>query len=181
MRSKFCTPAAVAAVLLALGAAAGAQTLPPATTFVRGFRGDPQGGFQGVWGTHLGEGQMFGVRQKKGVAGMEWKSAPLPTEIRGENVTFVLTGAMGSGPSGGSFTIFVNGHAAADCDAVLESTQFPARAKNCRLLYDVLFTCNGQESSGHFFLTVPKAWVKAGQAAALQVKATDVGGRRGLR
>ena len=109
-----------------VGAAAAAQTSPPATTFVRGFRGEPQGGFQGVWGTHLGEGQMFGVRQKKGVAEMEWKSAPLPTEIRGDSVTFVLTGAMGSGPGGGSFTIFVNGHAAADCDAVLESTQFPA-------------------------------------------------------
>ena len=76
--------------------------------------------------THCGDAQVFGVRQKKGVAEMEWKSAPLPAEIRGDSVTFVWTGAMGFGPGGGSFTIFVNGHAAADFDAVLESTQFPA-------------------------------------------------------
>ena len=175
MRSKFCTPAAVAAVLLALGAAAAARRCRRRPPSCAAFAVIRRAVFRAYGARTWARAQMFGVRQKKGVAEMEWKSAPLPTEIRGESVTFVLTGAMGSGPSGGSFTIFVNGHAAADCDAVLESTQFPARAKNCRLLYDVLFTCNGQESSGHFFLTVPKAWVKAGQAAALQVKATDVG------
>ena len=173
MTRRACTPVAVAIILLASAAALAAET-SPATTFVRGFRGDPQGGFQGAWGTHLGDSQMFGVRQKKGVAEMQWKSAPLPAEISSQSVTFVFTGAVGSGPSGGSFTIFVNGHAAADCDAVLESTQFPPRAKDCRLLYDVR-ACNGQQSSGHFFLTVPKAWVTAGEAAALQVKATEVG------
>ena len=70
--------------------------------------------------------RVFGVRQKKGVAEMEWKSAPLPAEIGGQSVTFVWTGAMGFGPGGGKFTIFVSGHAAADFDMVLESTQFPA-------------------------------------------------------
>ena len=175
MTSKLCTAAAVAAVLLALGEAVAAETASPATTLVRGFRGDPKGGFQGPCGTHCGDAQVFGVRQKKGVAEMEWKSATAPAEIGGDSVTFVWTGAMGFGPSGGSFTIFVNGHAAADFDAVLESTQFPPRAKNCRLLYNVLFTSNGQLSSGHFFLTVPKDWVVAGQPAVLQVKATDVG------
>ena len=172
MTSRVCTTAAVTIVLLAFGAAMAADTSPP-TTFVRGFRGDPQGGFRAP-GTHLGDVPMFGVRQKKDVAEMEWKSAALPAELSGESVTFVWTGATGSGPGGGRFTIYVNGHAAADCDAVLESTQFPPRAKGCRLLYDVL-ACNGQQSSGHFFLTVPKAWVTAGEAAVLQVKATDAG------
>ena len=37
----------------------------------------------------------------------------------------------------------------------------------------MLFTINTLDSSGHFFLTVPKAWVKAGQPAVLKVKATE--------
>ena len=107
---------------------------------------------------------MYGVREQKGMAEMEWKSAPLPAEIPTETVTFVWSGAMGSLAPGGGFAIFVNGHAAADCDVVLESAQFPCRDKACRLLYDVLYTKNGVDSAGHFFLTVPKAWVKAGRA-----------------
>ena len=82
---------------------------------------------------------------------------------------------MGALVDGRNFTIFVNGHAAADCDVVLESAQFPCRDKGCRLLYDVLYTLNRVDSAGHFFLTVPKAWVKAGQPAALKVKATERG------
>ena len=176
MTSKLCTPmTVVAAILLTLGMAVAAETSPPATTFVRGFRGDPQGGFRDSWYTHLGMTPMFIVRQKKGIAEMEWKSAALPAEIPGESVTFVWTGAMGNWAAGGKFTIFVNGHAAADCDMVLESTQFPCRAKGCRLLYDVLHTLLGLDSAGHFFLTVPKAWVKAGQPAVLKVKATERG------
>ena len=81
MTSKLCTPAAVAAVLLALGAAVAAETSPPATTFVRGFRGDPKVGFQVSWYTHLGLTPIFGVRQRKGCAEMEWKSALVPAEI----------------------------------------------------------------------------------------------------
>ncbi len=118
---------------------------------------------------------MFGVRQQKGMAEMEWKSAPLPAEIPTETVTFVWSGAMGSMSPGGAFTIFVHGHAAADCDVTLESAEFPCRDKGCRLLYDVLYTRNGVDSAGHFFLTVPKAWVKPGQPAALEVKAVERG------
>ena len=57
----------------------------------------------------------------------------------------------GAWSTGGKFTIFVNGHAAADCEVVLEWTQFPGRDKNCRLLYNVLFTWNAADSSGQFF------------------------------
>ncbi len=58
---------------------------------------------------------------------------------------------------------------------VLESTRFPCPDKDCRLLYDVLYTLNNVDSAGHFFLTVPKAWVKSGQPADLKVKATERG------
>ena len=133
------------------------------------------------WYTHLGMMPLFGVRQQKGIAEMEWKSAPLPADIPTETVTFVWTGAMGAMAPGGGFTISVNGHAAADCDVVPESTQFPCRDKGCRLLYHVLFTYNIVDSSGHFFLTVPKAWVKAGEPAVLQVKAAESGPRPGSR
>ena len=99
MTGKFFTPpaAAVTAVLLALSAAVAAETLSPATAFVRGFCGDPQGGYQDSWHTHLGIVPMFGVRQKKGCMEMEWKSAPLPAEIPGDSVTFVWSGAMAPG------------------------------------------------------------------------------------
>jgi hypothetical protein len=160
-------------VLLASAAALAAETSPP-TTFVRGFRGEPVGGFLGTWYTHLGAMPLYGVRQRKEVADMQWKSAPLPATIPTETVTFVWSGAMGAMTSGNGFTISVNGHAAADCNVLLESAQFPAR-KDCRLLYDVLYTLNMVDSSGHFYLTVPKAWVKAGEAAVLQVKAADSG------
>ena len=172
MTSKLCTAAAAAAVLLALSAGVAAKTPPPATTFVRGFRGEPQGGMQVSWYTHLGMTALYGVRQRKGITEMQWKSAPLPAEIPTETVTFVWTGAMGAMAPGGGFTILVNGHPAADCDVVLEPTQFPCRDRRCRLLYDVLYTLN-TDSSGHFYLTVPKAWVTAGQPAVLAVKATD--------
>ncbi len=172
MTSKLCTAAAAAAVLLALSAGVAAKTPPPATTFVRGFRGEPQGGMQVSWYTHLGMTALYGVRQRKGITEMQWKSAPLPAEIPTETVTFVWTGAMGAMAPGGGFTILVNGHPAAECDVVLEPTQFPCRDRRCRLLYDVLYTLN-TDSSGHFYLTVPKAWVTAGQPAVLAVKATD--------
>ena len=175
MTRRIFTPAAVAIVLLASVAAVAAETSPPATTFVRGFRGDPKGGIQLSWYTHLGMTPMYGVREQKGMAEMEWKSAPLPAAIPTATVTFVWSGAMGSLAPGGGFALFVNGHAAADCDVVLESAQFPCRDKACRLLYDVLYTKNGVDSAGHFFLTVPKAWVKPGEPAALQVKATERG------
>ena len=110
----------------------------PATTFVRGFRGDPHGGGQFSWYTHLGMTPLYAVRQQKGMSEMEWKSAPLPAEIPTETVTLVWSGAMGSMSPGGGFAIFVNGHLAADCDVAMESAQFPCRDKNCRLLYDVL-------------------------------------------
>ena len=171
MTSKLCLPAAVAALLLAFGAALAAET-STATTFVRGFRGDPKGGMQTSWYTHLGLTPIFGVRQRKDCAEMEWKSAALPAEIPTETITFVWSGAMGAWSSGGKFTISVNGHVAAECDVVQESTQFPCPDKGCRLLYNVLYTLNQVDSAGHFFLTVPKAWVTAGQPATLQVKAT---------
>ena len=130
MTRSICTPVAVAIVLLASLAAAAAETSPP-TTFVRGFRGDPKGGFVVPWYTHLGSMPLYGVRQRKEMDQMEWRSAPLPAQIPTETVTFVWTGAMGAMAPGGGFTISVNGHAAAECNVAPVSTQFPAR-KNCR-------------------------------------------------
>ncbi len=170
MIRRISAPVVVVILLLASRAAVAAETSP--ATCVRGFQGEPQGGMQVRWYTHLGMTTLYGVRQRKGITEMQWKSAPLPAEIPTETVTFVWTGAMGAMAPGGGFTILVNGHAAAECDVVLEPTQFPCRDQRCRLLYDVLYTLN-TDSSGHFYLTVPKAWVKAGQAAVLAVKATD--------
>ena len=55
---------------------------------------------------------------------------------------------------------------------VLDPVEFPSR-KNCRLLYNVVYTISALNSSGYFYLTVPKAWVKPGQAAVLHVRGAD--------
>ena len=152
-----------------MSAALAAETSPP-TTLVRGFRGEPKGGFLVslvhaprrmplYWRSPAEGGRGDGV-EKRPAAGRT---------LATETVTFVWSGAMGAMTAGGGFTISVNGHAAADCDVVLEPTQFPAR-KDCRLLYNVLYTLNMVDSSGHFYLTVPKAWVKPGEPAVLQVR-----------
>jgi hypothetical protein len=122
----------------------------------------------------LGSVPLFGVRQNGG--SIEWKTAALAAEIKDQSVTFAWSAAMGGDLSrGANFLISVNGHAVAEFDAVMESTEFPCQANGCRLVYQVLFTKGAVDSSGHFFLTVPAAWVQPGQAAAVRVDGKDVG------
>jgi hypothetical protein len=150
--------------------------------FVRGLAGQPRGGFRQNWYTHLGEVPLLGIRQQWEDREMEWKTAPLPSSLTGETVTFAWSGAMGlQTAGGGGFTLSVNGREVADFDVVLESTQFPCRSEKCRFLYRVLFTYPAigtprpLDSSGHFFLTVPRAWLKAGEPALLRVKGGEAG------
>ena len=99
-----------------------------------------------------------------------------PANLTGDTVTFAWTGAMGARPSRqGNFTISIGGKTIADFDAVMESTEFPCHAKGCRFLYHVLFTYNAVDSSGHFYLTVPKTWLTPGKPALLKVTGKDVG------
>jgi hypothetical protein len=146
------------------------------TTFVRGFAGDPVGGFRQSWHTHLGMVPLSGIRQQKDCREIQWHSAPIPANLAGDTVTFVWSGAMGMGPSSrGNFSVAVAGHAVAEFDVVTESTEFPCQAEGCRLLYQVLFTYNGLDSSGYFYLTVPRQWLKPGQPAVLRVTGKEAG------
>jgi hypothetical protein len=165
---------AAAAVVLALLAAGGAAEPPQTGPLVRGLVGAPTGGFREPWHTHAGFVPLAGVRQNKAVAEMEWQSDKMPAEIRADGVTLVWPGAMGLGAGAGTFSISLNGHPVADFDVVSAPTEFPCRSENCRFRYDAIFTYNrATDSSGHFYLTVPAAWVKAGQAATLKVKGSD--------
>ncbi len=172
-----------AAVLVSMATLGAAAKRPLADRVcLRGFSGDPRGGFRQSWHTHLGLVPLFGVRQQKDCGEIEWTSAPLPANLASPTVTLVWSGAMGLGPSSrGNFTISVNGRAVADFDVVTESTEFPCGAEGCRFLYQVLFTYNAQnpsrplDSSGHFYLTIPKAWLKPGEPAVLRVTGKDVG------
>ncbi len=173
--------AAVVMMLISVVAAARVQAAAGAD-FVRGLAGEPQGGFRQNWHTHLGEVPLFGIRQQRVDGDMKWKTAPLPTSLTGETVTFVWSGAMGmQTASGGGFTLSVNDRDVADFDVVLESTEFPCRSEKCRFLYRVLFTYPALgalpplDSSGHFFLTVPRAWLKAGEPALMRVKGGEAG------
>ena len=167
-----------------------AEESPAGTAVVRGFVGNPVGGFQrtwphsnGPWPTRRLPVTIFGVRQQKDVNQLEWKSAPLPATLTADTVTFVWSGAMGfDAPwNRGTFTIAVNGHDVAEFDVVRESTKFPCLAEGCRFLYQVLSTNSEFEprwpldSSGYFFLTVPRLWLKLGQPATLRVTGKDSG------
>ena len=164
--------AAVAVLILSCaGAAAESSQTGP---LVRGFVGNPRGGFRSPWHTHAGWVPLAGVRQTKAVAEMVWQSDKTPKEIHADRVTLAWSGAMGLGSGAGTFTISVNGHAVVNFDVVSESTEFPCRNRNCRFLYDAIFTYdNAIDSSGHFYLTVPAAWIKPGQCATLKVKGSD--------
>jgi hypothetical protein len=168
------------ACLIAPSGSAVTAAEPGGTMFVRGLANEPSGGFRQDWHTHLGMSPLSGVRQQKAVSQMEWKTVSLPKELETATVTFVWSGAMGMQPSSlGTFAISVNGHTVADLDVVLEPTEFPCRAEGCRFRYDVLFTfglgAQPLDSSGHFYLTVPAAWLMPGEPAVLRVQAQDAG------
>ena len=126
MMRRISAPVVVVILLLASRVALAAEN-PAACHLCPGLSGRAAGRFSGRMGHAPGRRADVRRSSEQAVAEMEWKMRPAcRRRSRGQSVTFVWTGATGSGPSGGSFTIFVNGHAAADCDAVLESTQFPA-------------------------------------------------------
>ena len=161
--------APVVVILLLVSRAAVAAETSPATC-VRGFQGEPQGGMQVRWYTHLGMTTLYGVRQRKGITEMQWKSARCRRKSRPRPS---LSSGRGRWAHGSRRRLYDprqrpcgrGVRRGAGADAV------PCRDQRCRLLYDVLYTLN-TDSSGHFYLTVPKA-AKAGQAAVLAVKATD--------
>ena len=145
--------------------------------FVRGYRGTATGGFKTQTPTHLGNVAVQGARQVAPDLSVQWQSAPLPASLGAGKVIFVWTGAMGGGGlGGGNFTLFVNGRAAADFDVTARPTRFPVREAGCELLYHPKWAhSNGAEASGHFYLTVPADWVRAGEPAKFEVRGRDIG------
>lgn len=141
---------------------------------LRGFEGEPSGGFRESWHTHLGKVPLFGARQDGGF--VEWRTAPVPEPLDVRSVTFVWSGAMGAGPArGANFALSVGGRSVADFDVSLHSVEFPCLAGGCRLLYHSRFTHGMSDSSGHFYLTVPAAWIEPGEQAILRVEGRDIG------
>jgi hypothetical protein len=183
-------------ILAFAGALRAADSSTP--TFVRGFSGEAKGGFREKGTCHHGEVPFAEVRKQKGLCEMQWKTAAVPAGLPAATVTFVWTGGLGGAPlqgdlgdqrpevvlasmgpcHQGDFTISVNGHAAADFDVVMEPTEFPGRQPECRLVFNVVYTPDAggfspypQHASGYFYLSVPKAWVKPGEAASIEVRA----------
>lgn len=169
--------AALMALAILFGSVA-SFALPDASKnqFVRGYAGGATGGFKTQTPTHLGTVAVQGVRQLAPDLSVQWSSTPLPARLGAGGITFAWTGALGGGGlGGGNFTLYVNGRAAADFDVVKRPTRFLARQAGCSLLYNPKWTHPSQfESSGHFYLTVPAAWVQPGQPAWLEVRARDL-------
>ena len=153
------------------------------SVFVRGFVGEPNGGFRQLWHSYLGDVLFSGVRKNRGNGLIEWKTAIVPRDLAASTVTFVWAGAMGIGPSnGGDFTISINGKDAVDFDVVMQPTEFPGRDEHCRLVFNVMhapaaepFAHFPKEASGIFYLTTPKSLIEPGQPAAFRVRARDKG------
>ena len=147
------------------------------TTFVRGFLGEPETGYNGQGYSHLGPVKMLVARQKGPDTRIEWRSAPLPSTIDTPNVTFVFTGAMGNQQSDqGRFSLWVNGRQAATFDVVVEPTRFIPASTDCEFLYNAIWADSTRcDSSGYCYLTVPGDWVRPGEPATLEVRAVDAG------
>ena len=127
--------------------------------FVRAFAASRRAA-SAFHGTRPGHDAHVRRRQKAGLAEMQWKSAALPAELPGQSVTFVWSGGMGLW-SPGKIYDFRQRARGRHCNVVLNRRQFPGR-EGLPALYDVLHTLLGLDSAGHFFLTVPKAWVQPG-------------------
>ena len=144
---------------------------------VHGLQGSTiKGGCAQLVQSHLGRAPVTAVRHTRPALEMSWQTAALPADIPGQEVTFVWTGAMGLNHGrGGDFRISVNGHAAISAVVVLKSTRFTLPSSPCELLYEVLWTRNNLDSSGHFYLTVPVSWLTPGQPATIKVETVDCG------
>jgi hypothetical protein len=131
------------------------------------------------WQTYRGEDvPVYVVRNTDGAHRLTWKTAPLPLDWSGNNVTFVWAGGLGyrSQPGGGSFVLEMNGRKVCDIPFVSASAQWPCDL-SATLRYQVCRTTD-EDTFGLFCLSIPTAKVVPGQPVELTLTGTAEGSQR---
>ncbi len=121
----------------------------------------------------------YTVRQTDGNQRLRWRTAPVPREWSRDNVTFVWAGGLGwrSQPGGGRFGLTLGDKKLLDVPFAQKTTAWTAMEGEVRLQY-VVRRSVGEDSFGHFFLTVATRLVEPGEPAEITVTATANNSKR---
>ncbi len=161
----------------------GQDALPAPSTYVEGY-GKLLDCTDGAtrWLTHReDEVTVYTVRQTDGRQKLSWRTGPIPADWRQATITFVWAGGLGwrSQPGGGHFRLALGGQPLLDFTHSTASAVWRSADGQVTLHYEVRRHTD-EDSFGVFYLTLPAARVKPGQAVDLTVTATAQDSRRWL-